>query len=71
MPSRYKRRIIKLGDSEVVSLPKEWRDYQDFKDEMAGDGKEVEMLANSVLIIYKKGDKKAEKKAHKMMEKFG
>lgn len=71
MPSKYKRRIIKLGDSEVVTLPKEWRDYQDFKDDLEGDGKDVEMLANRVLIIYKKGDKKAAENARKMMEEHG
>ncbi|MHA2431746.1 MAG: AbrB/MazE/SpoVT family DNA-binding domain-containing protein [Candidatus Thorarchaeota archaeon] len=72
MPTKETRKILKVGGSEAVTLPKKWRDYRDFKEDMEdNEGREVEMLVNNVIILWNKGDKKGEKMARRMMEAHG
>jgi len=68
MPTKETRKILKVGGSHAVTLPKKWKDYHEFKDDMEGDGKSVGMLVDRAIIIWMEGDEKAEKKAMKFME---
>ena len=60
MPSRENRKVIKLGGSKAISLPKPFLDYNEIK-----QGDEVLLIYDSIILIFPKGfDKeKLEKKA--------
>ena len=46
MPMKQKRRIIQLGRSRVIALPKGWLEYRDLK-----KGDEVEIVIDEELTI--------------------
>jgi hypothetical protein len=70
MPHKTERKLLKIGGSHAIIPPKEWLEYHDLKRDMEDkDNKELVMLSDSLLVVYPKGDKKAEAKALKLMEK--
>ena len=58
MPAKERRKVITVGPSRAVTLPKPFVDYNKF-----ADGEEVEVLYDSLVLIVPKGalDKLKEK----------
>lgn len=60
-----KRKIIKVGDSKAVTLPKKWLDFHKYKGEEIN---EVSSLANDIVMVVPKGKEKKAKKILKEVE---
>lgn len=67
MPTEERtRKIFKVGDSEVVSLPPGWLRY--WKSHFKKHGKNVKVLTNTLMVIYPEGVPELEAKARRIVE---
>jgi len=63
---RSSRRVIEVGDSKAVTLPKKWLDFHKYKGEEIN---EVSSLANDIVMVVPEGkEEKAEKILRKLEE---
>jgi len=60
-----KRKIIKVGDSKAVTIPKKWLDFHKYKGEEIN---EVSSLANDLVILVPEGKEEKAKKMLKQLE---
>jgi hypothetical protein len=76
MPGLEKRRKIhKVGDSEMISLPSSWRDFwkekEDILDKSKNNRGEVDIYVNSLLVVVPRQAKNYEElkeRARKIVE---
>jgi len=63
-----KRKIIEVGDSKAVTLPKKWLDFHKYKGEEIN---EVSSLANDIVMVVPEGKEKKAKRILKRIEEEG
>ena len=63
MPAKEKRKVLPIGDSLAVTLPKPYRDYYNIE-----PGDEVEVLYDSLMLILPRNAKISEKKRQLLEE---
>ena len=68
MPSREHRKIIRMGASQGITLPKPFLDYHKVK-----DGEEMLLLYDNIILVLPRGvsEEVLEKKANLIKELLG